>query len=140
MPRKKYIEPKTQMEAMKIIIQVWTWLITRNPAIFIPFTGWMLFGGFYFAYKTWVAPTFDIQEAKPLSENVSFSIIPQAFAGGEPGVPIKYNGQLWGYADTTFVATVRADAPGIIVYDKKNKKVYSVDFNSQEDFRKQMRK
>lgn len=127
------------MEAMKIIIQVWTWLIARNPAIFLPFTAWMLFGGFYFAYKTWVAPTFNIEEARPLSEVTSFSIMPEAHAamGGEP---IMFSGKLWGYEDKRFIAKVRIDAPSIIVFDQQTGRVYNVNFNSQEDIRKQMSK
>jgi len=139
-PKKKEIqiqieEPKSQMEALTIVSKAWMWLVKNNPIVFAPLTAWMLFGGFYFGWKIWVAPTFEIKEAKPIG--AEFSIMPKSYAGG---IPIQFNGKTWGYADTTFIAIVRSDEPSIVVYDKKSKKVWTVDFNSMEDIRKQMRK
>jgi hypothetical protein len=133
MPEK--IIPETQLDALFIVGQAWSYLMKKNPVIFWPLTFYLLFGGGIFAYNYFTANKFEVKEAKPLG--AEFSIMPKAYAGG---IPIRFEGKTWGYADTNFVAVVRIDAPGIVVYDKRSKRVFNVEFSSPEDFRKQMSK
>jgi len=141
MPRKKVTikEPETQVEALKMVAQIWGWLLKRNPAIFLPLTLWMLFGGGIYFYNYMSADKVSIKDAVPLSENkTEFSIMPQAVAGGNANdVPIVFNNQLWGYEDTTFVAKVDKHRPIILVYNKVTKEVKQVEFetNIQKQFK-----
>ena len=141
MPRKHYNhkEPETQMEALSMVGKSWYWLVTKNPVVFIPLTFWMLFGGGIFFYNYVSADKVTIKEAKPISENtdIKFSIVPQAYATGDQGVPIRYNGQLWGYEDTNFVAKVDKNRPIILVYDKRTKEVKEVSFDLDLKYRLQ---
>jgi len=135
MPRRKINvkEPENQVEAMKMIAKLWGWLLKKNPAIFLPLTLWMLFGGLVYGYNYLSADKVTIKNAVPLSENTTqFSIMPQAVAQKNPkDIPIIYNGQLWGYEDTNFVAKVDNRRPIILVYNKITKEVKQVEFGEQ---------
>ena len=118
--------------------KAWTWLITKNPIVFIPLTFWMLFGGGIFLYNYVATDKVTIKNAEPLSENaIELSLIPKAFAGGDKSMPIVYNGRLWGYEDTNFVAKVDKDRPIILVYDKRSKEVKQVSFDLDLKYRLQ---
>jgi hypothetical protein len=134
--------PKTTKEAMTMVQRGWTFLLKRNPTIFAPLTLWMLFGGFIFIYKYVDADTFEVKEAKPISQVVTpFSIVPQAFAEDKNawGVPIIFNNQIWGYEDTTLIAKVDKTRPILLVYDKIAKKVYEVEFHGS-DYKTQLKR
>lgn len=132
-------EPKTQIEALTMIAKIWGWLIKKNPAIFLPLTFWMLFGGAYYAYNYIVTDKVNIKDAQPLSENKSeISIMPQAVAGEQVGNPIIFNGKLWGYEDTTYIAKVDKLRPVILVYNKNTKEVKQVEF--EVSFNKQLKR
>ena len=144
MPRKKPVvkEPETQMEAIKMITNLWGWLIKKNPAIFLPLTLWMLFGGGIYLYNYLSADKVTIKNAVPLSENkTEFSIMPKAVAGGNPSdTPILYNGRLWGYEDTMWVAKVDKYRSIILVYNKITKEVKQVEFDTDIKMQLKMRK
>ena len=119
--------PKTSKEAMNMVKRGWMFLLKKNPAIFIPLTCWMLFGGAIFVYKYVAANTFEVKEAKPIGEAVSFSIMPQAIAG-DISNPVVFNNKVWGYEDTTLTVKALKDRSVLLVYDKVTRKVYEVEF------------
>jgi hypothetical protein len=44
-----------------------------------------------------------------------------AYAGGPQGPPIMHNGQLWGYADTTYAAFKLEGKDAIIIFEKASR-------------------
>lgn len=129
MPTRKVIIPKTTNEAIEMIKRGWWFLAKKYPVFVAPLSFWMIFGGAIFMYNYVAADRFEVKEAKPLSQPTSanFSIMPQAYAGGD-GPPIIFNGQLWGYEDTRFIVKAVANKPILLVYDQISKKVYEVEF------------
>ena len=119
--------PKTSKEAMNMVKRGWMFLLKKNPAIFVPLTFWILFGGFIFLYQYVDADKFIMKEAKPIGESVSFSIMPQAIAGNNNN-PVVFNNKVWGYEDTTLIVKALKDRPVLLVYDKITQKVYEVEF------------
>lgn len=125
--------PKTTKEAATMVSKGWLWLAKKYPAVLLPLTLWMLFGGGIFLYNYTAANKIQIKEAQPISQVVQpkafdFSIVQSAYAGIQPGNPIIFNGQLWGYEDTTLTVKAVKDSPLLLVYDKKTKRVYQVEF------------
>ena len=47
-----------------------------------------------------------------------------------------FSGKLWGYEDTTLIAKAVIGKPYILVYDKKQQKVFRVDFLDNGGFDK----
>lgn len=145
-------EPTTWQEAKTMIIVGWGWLLRRYPALALPVTAYMVFGGLLFVYNTLTTNTFKVKEAVPLGENASPGVQPQfnlqtvahAAAHGTSmslgGQPIVFEGKTWGYEDPTLEARVAIDRPVIIIHDKVQHKVYEVDFNNGASIQKQFRK
>ena len=144
-------EPTTWREAKAMVFRGWGWLLRRYPALMLPATAYMAFGGLLFVYNTMTSNTFKIKDAVPLGENAQpprvqpeFNLTSVAHAvptGNAMGArPIVFEGRTWGYEDTTFEARVAIDRPVIIVHDRVQHRVYDVDFNNGESIRKQFRK
>jgi len=137
---------KTTKEALSMIRRGWLFLLKKNPAITIPLSFWMIFGGFIFLYNYVDADKFTIREAKPIGAlyqptTPKLKIMPEALAETNlGGIPIIFNGQIWGYEDTTFTAKVAIDRPVLLVYDKISKKVYEVEFTANRDVKMQLQK
>lgn len=144
---RKIIDPKTSKEAISMIQKGWFWFLRKYPTLSIPLTVWMLFGGVYFSYTNFIADKFEVKKAQPIGEfspiqqeHGGWSIMSSAEAAEQDrsGVPIRWNKQLWGYEDTTFVAKVLKGSPAILVLDKKSGEVVEVQFYGT-DYKKQMR-
>ena len=123
----------------------WLWLGKKYPIVVVPLTCWMLFGGGVYLYNYMTSNKVQIKEAEPIGQVVDstktrdFSVFPLAYA--EPntntnGPPIMFSGKLWGYEDTTLIAKAVIGKPYILVYDKKQQKVFRVDFLDNGGFDK----
>jgi len=149
MPTKK---PHTEKEAFRMVMCGWKFLLTNRidsivdvvkKSFYWPLTLYMLFGGAIFGYKYFIADTFKIEKAEPISEvrQPEFSLMPTAYAQQSTDIPIMWDGRKWGFADTNYIAKV-GTLPGsnqlyIFVYNKLTRDVNKVFFST--DIRKQMK-
>lgn len=142
------IDPETLSEAMTMVQKGWFWLLKKQPAIALPLTLWMLFGGGIFLYNYLSADKFEVKEAKPIGESLqiqqntpitlNFSPMPQAVAAQTRGKEIRWNNKLYGYEDVDYIAKVAEGQSKILVYHWPTKKVYQIDFDT--DYKMQMMK
>lgn len=94
----------------------------------------------YIVYDHILPAKVRIEDAKPIGQTTEFSVIPYAYSQSRNGVPIIFNGQLYGYEDTTYIVKAVKDAPVLLVYDKLSKRVSKVEFYGTDRLRKEFSK
>lgn len=137
MPRKKSNDPRSAGQAIDSIFKGLKYFLQHEPWKTMIVLMFVFGSALYILYDVIVPEKIQIKDAEPLNKPTSSLFMENAYAGDQ-GIPIIFDGQIYGYEDTMFVAKVVEDAPVILVFDKATHKVKKVEFqgNAKMKFRR----
>ena len=123
----KYHELKNNNEAALYFGSLWVFSLTHPKAP----VSWFFFGtiviNLFMGYNTVKNLTTDKAEvrlAAPMSDNASFSLMPQALAGDLRADTIWIKGKAWGIKDPAFDVWKLNGKPELLIYDRPGDQVY----------------
>ena len=121
----------TSEETMECIMAGVGYYLRTKTIVTFALLSWMLFGGVVGIGLWYFKDSLQIKKAEPIG--AEFSLIPQAYAGGEP---IIINGRTYGYVDPTVKVWKLAGESTLLLYDTKSGAIVRMDSPAMGDLKR----